>query len=96
MVCYSYLPFLRPGGQVSGSAGILTLHRVDSVGMKNPHVGQRVWAEKLSGTFVILSIDEDRVTADIQSTNGSDLIERKVSLRQLHALGGDASPTSRD
>jgi hypothetical protein len=75
---------------------MLTLHRVDWVAMKNPHVGQRVWAEKLSGTFVILSIDDDHVTADIQSTNSPEFIERRVSLRLLHALGGDASPTSRD
>jgi hypothetical protein len=64
--------------------------------MKNPHVGQRVWAEKLSGTFVILAIDEDHITADIQSANSSDLVEKNVPLRMLHALGGDASPTSRD
>ncbi len=64
--------------------------------MKNPHVGQRVWAEKLTGTFVIMAIDEDSITADIQSTNGLDTIERNVPLGLLHALGGDASPTSRD
>jgi hypothetical protein len=47
--------------------------------MKNPHVGQRVWAEKLTGTFVILAIDDDHVTADIQSTNSPEFIERRVA-----------------
>ena len=63
--------------------------------MKNPHVGQRVWAEKLTGTFVIVSVD-DQGFADIQDTEGSNDIERRVPLGLLHALGGDSSPTSRD
>jgi hypothetical protein len=63
--------------------------------MKNPHVGQRVWAEKLTGTFVIVSVD-DQGFADIQDTEGSNVIERRVPLGLLHALGGDSSPTSRD
>ncbi|MGA7350968.1 MAG: hypothetical protein WBX06_07425 [Acidobacteriaceae bacterium] len=57
-------------------------------------MGQRVWAEKLTGTFVIVSVD-DQGFADIQAMEGSR-IERRVPLGQLHALGGDSSPTSRD
>lgn len=64
--------------------------------MKNPHVGQRVWAEKLMGTFVIVALDESQSLADIQSTDGTNAIEKRISLRLLHALGGDSSPTSRD
>jgi len=47
--------------------------------MKNPHVGQRVWAEKLTGTFVIVSVD-DQGFADIQDTEGSNVIERRSRL----------------
>lgn len=64
--------------------------------MKNPHVGQRVWAEKLIGTFVIVAVDEDQGLADIQPMNGADVIEKHVPFGLLHALGGDSSPTSRD
>jgi hypothetical protein len=64
--------------------------------MKNPHVGQRVWAEKLVGTFVIVGVDEKQITADIQSTDDPNVIQKQVPLRLLHALGGDSSPTSRD
>ncbi len=64
--------------------------------MKNPHVGQRVWAEKLTGTFVIVALYKEDGLADIQSTNGMDPVEKHVPLGLIHALGGDASPTSRD
>lgn len=64
--------------------------------MKNPHVGQRVWAEKLTGTFVIVAVDQDQGLADIQATNGTEAIEKHIPLGLLHALGGDSSPTSRD
>lgn len=64
--------------------------------MKNPHVGQRVWAERQIGTFVVLAVDESQSLADIQATDGTDAIEKHVPFGLLHALGGDSSPTSRD
>jgi hypothetical protein len=64
--------------------------------MKNPHVGQRVWAEKLTGTFVIVAVDEDYGFADIQSMNDVSAIQKHVPISLIHALGGDSSPTSRD
>ncbi len=64
--------------------------------MKNPHVGQRVWAEKLIGTFVIVAVDDDQAFADIRLTTGTKPVEKHVPIGLIHALGGDSSPTSRD
>jgi hypothetical protein len=59
-------------------------------------VGQNVWAETLTGTFTIVAVHLDKSLADLQSTDGTDAIQRDVPFGLIHALGGDHSQTSRD
>jgi len=64
--------------------------------MKNPQVGQLVWAEKLTGTFVIVAVHPDQRLADLQSTEALGARKHGVPFGMIHALGGDISPVSRD
>jgi hypothetical protein len=64
--------------------------------MRNPQVGQQVWAETLTGTFTVVSVHLDKSLADLQSTDGKTVVEKYVPFGLIHALGGDHSPTSRD
>jgi len=64
--------------------------------MKNPQVGQRVWGEKLTGTFTVVAVHTDQGLADLQSADGRDTLEKRVPFRLIHAVGGDHSPISRD
>ncbi|MFZ0272657.1 MAG: hypothetical protein WB524_08515 [Acidobacteriaceae bacterium] len=64
--------------------------------MKNPQVGQLVWAEKLIGTFTVIAVHTDHGFADLQSADGKNTFEKHVPFALIHALGGDHSPTSRD
>jgi hypothetical protein len=64
--------------------------------MKNPQVGQLVWAEKLKGTFTIHAVHREHSLVDLQSTDGEGAVEKQVPFGLIHALGGDISPISRD
>jgi len=35
--------------------------------MNDPHVGQRVWATELEGTFTVTALDRDRSTVDLEA-----------------------------
>jgi hypothetical protein len=64
--------------------------------MKNPRVGQRVWAENLTGTFTVMAVDTGHSLADLQSTDAGNTREMRVALSLVHAVGGDHSPVSKD
>jgi hypothetical protein len=64
--------------------------------MRNPQLGQRVWAETLTGTFTVAAVHTDKSLADLQSTNDTKVFETHVPFSLIHALGGDVSPTSTD
>lgn len=64
--------------------------------MENPQVGQRVWAEKLTGTFTVVAVDGDQRLAELQSTEVNNTRELAVRFLLIHAVGGDHSPISRD
>ena len=62
--------------------------------MRKPQAGQKVWAETLKGTFVIVAVHQSHSLADLRSMNG--VIEEDVPFGLIHAVGGDFSPTSMD
>jgi hypothetical protein len=52
--------------------------------MKNPHIGQRVWADGLTGTFTVVQIYEYQGTADLELTTGTQKIEIHIPLTAIH------------
>ncbi len=64
--------------------------------MKNPQVGQRVWAEKFIGTFTVVAVYSDQSVADLLAADGTPTLEKNVPFGMIHAVGGDHSPVSRD
>jgi hypothetical protein len=63
--------------------------------MRFPRVGQRVWAEGLSGTFTVLRVDEGRKVAELELADGSRFVQNGVALNTIHPLGEDASRAAR-
>jgi hypothetical protein len=64
--------------------------------MKNPQVGQRVWSNTLIGTFTVTAVYPDQALVDLQLASDPHIVEERVPLGQIHPVGGDHSPTSRD
>jgi hypothetical protein len=69
---------------ISESDGIMN-------GMGNPHVGQRVWADGLKGTFTVILIDLERGAADLQLTTDTEQIHARIPLSQVHPVGEDTT-----
>lgn len=59
--------------------------------MKNPQVGQRVWADGLQGTYVIVAVHGDLGLADLQLTTDTGATQKQVPFGMIHALGEDFS-----
>ncbi len=55
--------------------------------MENPHIGQRVWAEDLQGTFAIVRVDDAEDVVDLELTTGPRTVEKNVPMAKVHALG---------
>jgi hypothetical protein len=56
-----------------------------------PQVGQRVWADGLTGTYRIVALHTTRSLADLQLAGGLQTIEKHVPFGMIHALGEDFS-----
>jgi hypothetical protein len=59
--------------------------------INHPHVGQRVWADGLTGTFTVLLVDNDRGVADLQLTTDAEQSHAIISLSTLHPVGEDTT-----
>jgi hypothetical protein len=57
--------------------------------MRNPRIGQRVWADGLTGTFTVVRINTYQGTADLELTTGTQKIEMHVPLSAIHPVGDD-------
>jgi len=58
--------------------------------MNDPHVGQRVWATGLKGTFAVTAVDRAQRTAHLEAI-GTHKTEQDISFDLLNPLGGDIS-----
>jgi hypothetical protein len=56
--------------------------------MKNPHLGQRVWADGLTGTFTVVRINTYQGTADLELTTGTHKIEN-IPFTAIRPVGYD-------
>ena len=52
--------------------------------MKNPHLGQRVRADGLTGTFTVVRICEYQGTADLELTTSAQKIKMHIPLTAIH------------
>jgi hypothetical protein len=59
--------------------------------MKTPQVGQRVWADGLKGTFIVVAVHPTQSLADLQLTDGTQATEKHVPFGMIHGLGEDFS-----
>lgn len=55
--------------------------------MKLPHMGQRVWADGLIGTFTVVRLDEDHGVANLELTTDTRVIEQHIPFDTIHPLG---------
>lgn len=63
--------------------------------MKRPRLGQRVWAEGLRGTFIVVRLDEDKGLADLELTSGTHFIERHIPSGAIPPVGEDSTSRQR-
>ncbi|HEX4285581.1 MAG TPA: hypothetical protein VHZ28_10855 [Terracidiphilus sp.] len=59
--------------------------------MENPHLGQRVWAEGLQGTFSVVRIDDRNDVVDLELITDPKTIEKNIPMQNIHALGAEFS-----
>jgi hypothetical protein len=64
--------------------------------MKNPQLGQLVWAETLDGTFEVVALHPHAGLADLRSSDGSHAMKMQIPFAVIHPVGGDLSPISSD
>jgi hypothetical protein len=57
--------------------------------MRNPRIGQRVWADGLTGTFTVVRINTYQGTADLELTTGAQKIELHIPFTSIHPVGDD-------
>jgi hypothetical protein len=57
--------------------------------MKNPHLGQRVCADGLTGTFTVVRINTYQGTADLELTTGTHKVEMHIPFTAIHPVGYD-------
>ncbi len=55
--------------------------------MRNPRVGQSVWADGLKGTFTVQRISAFHGTADLELTTGARKIEMHIPFTAIHPVG---------
>jgi hypothetical protein len=77
-------------------ATVLTRARLEAArgqwqdcGMKNPHLGQRVCADGLTGTFTVVRINTYQGTADLELTTGTHKVEMHIPFTAIHPVGYD-------
>lgn len=58
--------------------------------MNDPHIGQRVWATGLKGTFTVIVLDRDGRTVDLEAID-THKTEHGISFDRLNPVGGDLS-----
>jgi hypothetical protein len=58
-------------------------------GMRNPRIGQRVWADGLTGTFTVVRVNTYQGTADLELTTGTKKIEVHIPFSAIHPVGDD-------
>ena len=63
-------------------------------GMMTPHVGQRVWADGLTGTFTVVRMDTERGVADLQLMGGPEQVHARTPLSTLHPVGEDTTQSA--
>jgi hypothetical protein len=59
--------------------------------MQSPQVGQRVWADGLSGTYTVIAVHPETGLVDLQLTDATQAIEKGVPVGLIHMLGEDFS-----
>jgi hypothetical protein len=64
------------------------------VGMRNPHLGQKVWADGLDGTFTVIRINTFQGVADIESTTGTRKIQMHIPFSAIHSVDEGANRES--
>jgi hypothetical protein len=52
--------------------------------MTKPHIGQRVWADGMTGTFTVVRIYEYQGTADLELTTGTKKTELHIPFAAIH------------
>lgn len=60
--------------------------------MRNPRIGQMVWANELDGTFTVVRIYASQGVADLESTSGSRRVRMHVPFTVIHPVGEDLTP----
>ena len=55
--------------------------------MRNPRLGQRVWADGLDGTFTVVKTNSFQGIADIESTDGTGKIRMHLPFSAIHPVG---------
>jgi hypothetical protein len=61
--------------------------------MDHPRIGQRVWADRLTGTFTFIRTDREQgvAVADLELAAGQ--IYARIPFSALHAVGEDLTQT---
>lgn len=57
--------------------------------MRNPHLGQKVLADGLDGTFTVVKTNTFQGVADIESMDGTGRIERRIPFNAIRPVGKD-------
>jgi hypothetical protein len=56
--------------------------------MRDPILGQRVWAVGLQGTFIIVAVDNEHRTVDLEAIDTHEA-HNHISFETINPLGGD-------
>jgi hypothetical protein len=55
--------------------------------MRNPHLGQKVRADGVDGTFIVVKTNTSQGLADLESTDGTRKIRMHLPFSAIHPLG---------
>jgi hypothetical protein len=57
--------------------------------VRKPRIGQRVWADGLTGTFTVVRVNTYQGTADLELTIGTKKVETHIPFSDIHPVGDD-------